>query len=67
MKKYLIGDPGYQEMYPFVFVDTITKDDLLRCKSGNHVIINIIDGTVFDAATNSWEKIAEYSNYKDQW
>ena len=68
--KYLMGnsdDSIDDGMYSLVSVDKISKEDLLRCKRDNIVIINISNNTIFNHRKNSWDSIEKYEHYTDQW
>lgn len=75
MKKYLMGSSSdtlgaEHGMYPVVFVDEITKDDLIRAQRDGRsgiVIINLIDGTFYSPDKNEWIELRKFDKYKDQW
>lgn len=71
MKKFLVGISGdtlNDSLYPFILVDEIDKDTLLRSKKEiDFIVINLYDSTFFNSAKNQWEKLEEYEKYGDQW
>ena len=67
---YLMGriDDTYEDgMYPLVKVAEITKEDLLRCKRDEIIIIELIAGKYFDYKSNEWKLLKSFANYKEQW
>ena len=70
MKKYLMGiysDTLEDGMYPISFVDEIKKEDLLRAKNYDVMIVDLIEGKLFDSEENKWILIEGFTQYKDQW
>lgn len=69
MKKYLMGSTYEMNeddsLYPLTFVDTISKDDLLRCKRDDIIIINLIDRTFFSHKKNEWIVLKQVKEFKD--
>ena len=67
---YLIGnsnDSIEDGMYPLTIIKNLKKEDLLRCKRDDIIIINLEDKKYFDPNKNSWMEIKQYQEYTDQW
>lgn len=70
LSNFLMGhaeDNFTDAMYPLVFIEEITKDDLLRCKRDNIIIIDLDKHRFFNPNKNEWEPMKKFRNFKDQW
>lgn len=69
MNRYLIGsseDLREEGLYPLAFVESISKEDLLRCKDNpDTVIVDLVAMGYYNPTENEWLPLKTVESYKD--